>query len=55
MKTYDVEIKEIYKCVAAIQAESEEQAIRIAKTLYDAGTIELDSEDISKTEYSILC
>lgn len=53
MQIYDVEIKEIYKCIASIQAESEEKALEIAKNLYEAGVLELDSEDISDTQYSI--
>ena len=53
MQIYDVEIKEVYKCIASVQAESEEKALEIAKTLYESGVLELDSEDISETEYSV--
>ena len=53
MKVFDVEIKEIYKCIASVQAETEEEAILITKQLYEDGVLELDSEDISETQYSI--
>ena len=53
MQMYDVEIQEIYKCIASVQAESEEKALEIAKTLYECGVIELDSEDITDAQYSI--
>lgn len=53
MQIFDVEIKETYKCVAQIQAESESKAIDICKNLYEAGVLELDSEDISDTQFSI--
>lgn len=53
MQTYDVEIIENYKCIATVVAESEEQAIEITKKLYEAGVIEIDSEDITDTQYLI--
>ena len=53
MMAYDIEIKEIYKCIASIQAESEENALQIAKSLYESGVLELDSEDITDTQYSV--
>jgi len=53
MQMYDVEIKETYKCTATVMADSKEQAIEICKNLYETGVLELDSEDISETEYLI--
>ena len=53
MQIYNVEIKEVYKCIASVQAESEEQALKNVKTLYDAGVLELGSEDITETQYRI--
>lgn len=54
MGMYDVEIQETYKCIATICAKSEEEAIEICKRLYDEGVLELDSEDITVTRYSII-
>lgn len=54
MQAYDIEIKEIYKCIASVQAESEEKALEIVENLYESGVLELDSEDITDTQYSII-
>lgn len=51
---YEVEIVETYKCTASVCAASEEKAIELVKRLYEDGVIELDSEDITETEYLIL-
>lgn len=51
---YDVEIKEVYKCIASVQAKSESDAIRIVNCLYENGVLEIDNEDISDKEFSIL-
>jgi len=54
VKVFNVEIKETYRCIAEVLAETEEQAIKITKELYEDGVIEIDSEDISATEYTIV-
>lgn len=54
MGIYSVEIKETYKCVADVTADSEESALKIVEALYDSGAIEIESEDISETEYKII-
>lgn len=54
MQTFEVEIKEVYRCIASVQAESEEEALKITKALYESGAIELDSEDISETQYMVV-
>lgn len=53
MQMYDVEIKEVYRCVASVMAESKDDALVITKNLYEAGVLELGNEDISETEYLI--
>ena len=53
MRSYEIEIKEVYKCIASVLAESEENALHIAKTLYESGVLELDSEDITDTQYLV--
>lgn len=53
-KIFEVQIVETYKANVIIEANSEEEALKITKSLYENGLIELDSEDISDTEYKII-
>ena len=53
-KLFEVQITETYKANVTVYAESDDEAIKQAKVLYEKGSIELNSEDISDTEYKLI-
>lgn len=53
-KLFEVQITETYKANVTVYAESDEEAIKLTRVLYENGSIELDSEDIADTEYKLV-
>ena len=51
MKKYKIEIKEILKKIVTIEAESEEEALKIAKEKYRNEEIVLDYNDFKDVDF----
>ncbi len=54
MPTFNIEITETLSRTLSIEADSYEEAIRIAKEKYKAEEVVLDSQDYVDTEFKII-
>lgn len=54
LKSYDIEISEFYSKTVSIEADSPEEALRLAEELYNDESIVLDEQDFVDREINLL-